>query len=97
MADCDDRSVPCHRVLHADGTMGFAGQRERLRREGVRVVFRRAATPARAGERAAVARVDLRARLWTPRLPRERAGFSSFSGSAGARSRWTTRKDSPAL
>ena len=84
MLACDDRSVPCHRVVHADGTMGFVGQRERLRREGVGV-FRRAA------ERS-VPRVDLRARLWTPRLPRE-GGVSSSS----SRSRWTTRKASPAL
>ena len=65
MLACEDRSVPCHRVVHADGTMGFAGQRERLRREGVRVA----------------ARVDLRVFLWTPRLPgvARRAGASSSS------------------
>ena len=97
MLQCHDRSVPCHRVVHADGTMGFAGQRERLRREGVRVVLRREeGADVRARERAAVARVDVRARLWTPRLPRERAGLAS-SSDVGARSRWTTRKDSPAL
>ena len=87
MLTCDDRSVPCHRVVHADGTMGFVGQRERLRREGVRFV-------ARAGARPDAGRVDLRTRLWTPRLPRERAGRSS---SVASRSRWTTRNVSPAL
>src|SRR5436309_4399124 len=55
MLQCHDRSVPCHRVVHADGTMGFAGQRERLRREGVRVVLRREeGADVRARERAAV-------------------------------------------
>src|SRR5690242_3056995 len=63
MLECDDRSVPCHRVVHADGTMGFRGQRERLRREGVRVAARRVVA------RPETARVDLRERLWTPRLP----------------------------
>jgi len=86
MLECEDRSVPCHRVVHADGTMGFAGQRERLRAEDVRLTGRRAAT----------ARVDLRTRLWTPRLPRERAGFSS-SSEAVSRSSLRTRKPSPAL
>ena len=78
MLECDDRSVPCHRVVHADGTMGFAGQRERLRREGLRVT----------------ARVDLRIYLWTPRLPPARGGGESLSSS---RSRWMSRKVSPAL
>src|SRR5207248_11573325 len=72
--------LPCHRVVHADGTMGFASQPERLRREGVRVVVRRAAT----------ARVDLRTRLWTPRLPVERRGVSTSSG----RDRKSTRLNS---
>ncbi len=63
MLHCGDPSVPCHRVVHADGRPGFAGQRARLVREGVR--FR--------GERVDVARF-----LWAPRLPRERtASFSS--------------------
>lgn len=63
MRGCDDPSVPCHRVVHADGRPGFPGQRARLLREGVR--FR--------GERVDVARF-----LWAPRLPRERtASFSS--------------------
>ena len=79
MLECDDRTVPCHRVVHADGTMGFPGQRERLRREGLRVT----------------ARVDLRVCLWTPRLPPPaRGGGDSLSTS---RSRWMSRKVSPAL
>ena len=84
MLECDDRSVPCHRVVHADGTMGFRGQRERLRREGVRL---------------AAARVDLRARLWTPRLPAAAARPPARRrfGGAGASSSRMTRNDSPAL
>lgn len=66
MLACRDRSVPCHRVVHADGRPGFAGQRARLLREGVR--FR--------GERVDVARF-----LWAPRLPRERADSFSSSTS----------------
>lgn len=89
MLDCDDRSVPCHRVVHADGTMGFRGQRERLRREGVRAVVRRA------GARAEAARVDLRVRLWAPRLPREAP--RARLGGAGRSSSQTIRKDSAAL
>jgi len=56
MLVCDDPSVPCHRVVHADGSLApsFKRQRERLRREGVRFLG---------------ARVDVRERLWTPRLP----------------------------
>ena len=67
MLTCDDPSVPCHRVVHADGALGFPGQRARLRREAVDF---------------AGVRVDVRRFLWTPRLPRERgAGFSSGSSS----------------
>ncbi len=79
MLRCDDPTVPCHRVVHADGALvpGFRAQRARLRREGV--AFRGA-------------RVDLRACLWTPRLPRDGAlGFG-----AAPPSRRTTRKSSPA-
>ncbi len=63
MLECDDRTVPCHRVVHADGSLAptFRDQRARLLREDV---------PFRG------ARVDLRRALWTARLPRER-GFSS--------------------
>ncbi len=81
MSENDDPSVPCHRVVHADGALvpTFRDQRARLRREGVRFV---------------AARVDLRTALWMPRLPRRR-GFDSV-GSGGS-SRRTMRKDSPAL
>lgn len=96
MLECDDASVPCHRVVRADGALGrsFARQRDRLRREGV----------AFAG-----ARVDVAERLWTPRLPAAggrartvrarpaRRGTRGALGGSGARSRWTMRKDSPAL
>ncbi len=88
MLECDDASVPCHRVVHADGALAptFARQRERLRVEGVR--FRGA-------------RVDVRERLWTPRLPDVRA-FAGRArpvvrGGSGGRSRRMIRKDSPAL
>jgi methylated-DNA-protein-cysteine methyltransferase-like protein len=56
MLECDDPSVPCHRVIHADGSLAptFRDQRARLRREGV--AFRGA-------------RVDLRRALWAARLP----------------------------
>jgi methylated-DNA-protein-cysteine methyltransferase-like protein len=55
MHDCDDPGVPCHRVVHADGSLvpHFTAQRPRLVRE--RVVFR--------GDR-----VDMRRSLWLPRL-----------------------------
>lgn len=87
MLECDDPTVPCHRVVHADGSLAksFARQRERLRREGVRFV----------GVRVVVAE-----RLWTPRVPaaaRPRATPSADLGGSGGRSRWMTRKDSPAL
>jgi len=85
MSECDDPTVPCHRVVHADGSLapGFRDQRARLRREGV--PFR----VARAGLREP--RVDVRAVLWTPRL----RGFDSVG--SGSPSRRTTRNDSPAL
>ena len=78
MLECDDPTVPCHRVVHADGSLApsFARQRERLRREGVRFVG---------------LRVDVRERLWAPRLP----GVLDFGGSG--RSKRTMRKASPAL
>lgn len=86
MLECDDATVPCHRVVHSDGSLArsFARQRERLRREGVRFVG---------------ARVDVAERLWRPRLPaaRPRATPSAAFGGSGGRSRWTMRKDSPAL
>jgi methylated-DNA-protein-cysteine methyltransferase-like protein len=88
MLECDDPTVPCHRVVHADGSLArsFRSQRARLRREGVRF---------------AGARVDLRERLWTPRLPRDdevvlrRA--RGVRGGPGGSSKRTTLKDSPAL
>ena len=55
MHDCGDPAVPCHRVVHADGSLvpHFTAQRSRLVRE--RVVFRGG-------------RVDMRRSLWLPRL-----------------------------
>ena len=57
MLECLDPSVPCHRVVHADGSLAptFRDQRARLRREDV--AFRGA-------------RVDLERALWAARLPR---------------------------
>jgi methylated-DNA-protein-cysteine methyltransferase related protein len=83
MLECDDPTVPCHRVVHADGSLApsFARQRERLRREGVDFVG---------------LRVDVRERLWAPRLPRV-ADARDRLGGAGGSSRRTTLKDSPAL
>ena len=93
MSDNDDPSVPCHRVVHADGSLAavFVDQRARLRREGVRFA---AARVRRDGTRSDAARVDLRTALWTPRLPRRRG--VSFSGVGGS-SRRTMRNDSAAL
>src|SRR5690348_9253655 len=51
---CDERDVPFHRVVHADGLPAFTVHRTRLRREGVRFVG---------------PRVDMAKHLWTPRLP----------------------------
>ena len=101
MLESDDASVPCHRVVHADGSLArsFARQRERLRREGVRFVG---------------ARVEVAERLWMPRWPAAdkraarpvrpavaragtRAARADDFGGSGGRSRWTMRKDSPAL
>ena len=86
MLECDDPSVPCHRVVHADGALApsFVRQRERLRREGVR--FRGA-------------RVDVRERLWAPRLPRLEARAPARRVRVGVRgsSKRMMRKDSPAL
>jgi methylated-DNA-protein-cysteine methyltransferase-like protein len=67
MLECDDATVPCHRVVHADGSLArsFARQRERLRREGVRFVG---------------ARVDVAERLWTPRLPTPSAALGGSGG-----------------
>ena len=87
MLECDDPTVPCHRVVHADGSLApsFRSQRARLRREGVRF---------------AGVRVDLRERLWTPRLPAAvacpRATGRRFGGAGGSSNR-TTLNDSPAL
>lgn len=87
MRECEDRTVPCHRVVHADGSLAaaFPGQRARLAREGVRF---------------AGARVDVRGRLWTPRLPAVRAAGRArrgFSDDGSGRSNRTMRKASPAL
>ncbi len=84
MLECDDPGVPCHRVVHADGALApsFARQRERLRREGVR--FRGA-------------RVDVRERLWAPRLPGVERARARPRRADGGSSRRTMRKDSPAL
>ncbi len=91
MLECDDPTVPCHRVLHADGSLAasFRGQRARLLREGVRFAGRR---------------VDVRAFLWTPRLPAVPASLRtprrdtrSVLGGSGGVSRRTMRKDSAAL
>jgi methylated-DNA-protein-cysteine methyltransferase related protein len=85
MLECDDPTVPCHRVVHADGSLApsFRSQRARLRREGVRFVG---------------ARVDLRERLWAPRLPREVAPLRARAfGGAGGSSRRMILNDSPAL
>jgi methylated-DNA-protein-cysteine methyltransferase-like protein len=80
MHDCDDPRVPCHRVVHADGSLvpHFREQRPRLRREGV--AFRGP-------------RVDMGRHLWLPRLPG--VGRRS-AAQDGSRSKRTTRKDSPA-
>jgi len=51
---CDEKDLPFHRVVHADGLPAFPGHRTRLRREGVRFVG---------------PRVDMARNLWTPRLP----------------------------
>lgn len=70
MSECDDPTVPCHRVVHADGTLAaaFRGQRARLRGEGVRFVR---------------ARVDARAFRWAPRL--RGVDASGGSGSPSSR------------
>lgn len=86
MGSCRDPKVPCHRVVHADGSLApsFPDQRARLRREAV---------PFRG------ARVDVRACVWTPRLPREGARARRRTGfvSSSSPSRRTMRNDSPAL
>ncbi len=91
MLGCEDPSVPCHRVVHADGALApsFARQRARLRRE--EVTFRGA-------------RVDVRERLWAPRLPgvdragaTDRAPARRVRGGVRGSSKRTIRKDSPAL
>jgi methylated-DNA-protein-cysteine methyltransferase-like protein len=87
MLECEDPNVPCHRVVHADGSLApsFARQRERLRREGVD--FRGA-------------RVDVRERLWAPRLPRavdpEARARRRTPGDVRGSSNRMIRKDSPA-
>lgn len=87
MRGCRDRTVPCHRVVHADGSLAFAGQRERLLRE--RVPFRGA-------------RVDVRACLWAARLPdagprrRARREARSSSGSMSASTRMTRKASAAA-
>ena len=54
MRACDDPTVPCHRVVRANGLPAFARHGTRLRREGVRFLG---------------PRVDIARHLWTPRLP----------------------------
>ncbi len=54
MRACDDSTVPCHRVVRANGLPAFARHRTRLRGEGVRFLG---------------PRVDLARHLWMPRLP----------------------------
>jgi len=51
---CDERDLPFHRVVHADGLPAFPGHRTRLQREGVHFVG---------------PRVDMNRYLWSPRLP----------------------------
>jgi len=58
LSACDDGSVPCHRVVRADGQPAFPRHGARLRREGVRFVG---------------PRVDMRRHLWLARLPASRA------------------------
>ncbi len=88
MLECDDPTVPCHRVVHADGSLApsFALQRERLRREGVGFVG---------------LRVDVRERLWVPRLPRDDEVVlrrpRGVGGGPGGSSKRMMRKDSAAL
>jgi methylated-DNA-protein-cysteine methyltransferase-like protein len=53
MRQCTDESVPCHRVVHADGEPALSRHRTRLEREGVRFVRER---------------VDMSRHLWRPRL-----------------------------
>jgi methylated-DNA-protein-cysteine methyltransferase-like protein len=60
---CDERNVPFHRVVHADGLPAFPGHRARLRREGVRFVG---------------PRVDMARHLWTPRLPQRQTSRPSL-------------------
>ena len=55
LRECRDRDVPCHRVVHADGTPAFIRHRTRLQREGITFVGRR---------------VAMDRHLWLPRLPR---------------------------
>ena len=56
LSACHDPAVPCHRVVHTDGSLAptFKSQRLRLEREGVRFEG---------------ARVDMRNALWSVRLP----------------------------
>lgn len=54
MRACDDPTVPCHRIVRADGLPAFPRHSARLRREGVGFVG---------------PRVDIARHLWMPRLP----------------------------
>jgi methylated-DNA-protein-cysteine methyltransferase-like protein len=58
MRQCADASVPCHRVVHANGAPAFSRHATRLRREGVRFMRDR---------------VDMTRYLWRPRLPASRS------------------------
>ncbi|TMC76066.1 MAG: MGMT family protein [Chloroflexi bacterium] len=53
MRACDDPTVPCHRVVRANGLPAFARHGTRLRREGVLFLG---------------PRVDIARHLWMPRL-----------------------------
>lgn len=53
MKACSDPSVPCHRVVRANGEPAFPRHRSRLRQEGVRFNG---------------TRVDMARHLWLPRL-----------------------------
>jgi methylated-DNA-protein-cysteine methyltransferase-like protein len=63
MRACDDPSVPCHRVVRANGLPAFARHRTRLRREGVGFLG---------------PRVDIARYLWVPRLSQRQTSRPSL-------------------